>query len=167
MKYEHADKHPSIRQAFVRPALIGLAAAAFALLATPGSAQEGGDVWGKGGCTACHGGLAQGGGGGEMPAGPNLRRTRLTPADLKETIACGRGEMPFHLEAAYKTVACYGIPIPGPAAAPQGAALTAQEIDALVNFLVTNVVGQTTITRANCALFNGGNANSPVCATYR
>ena len=166
MKQELANKRPSVRgQAFVRPALIGLAAAAFVTLATPSLAQEdGGVVWGKGGCSACHGGLAQGGGGGELPAGPSLRRTRLSPADLKETISCGRGDMPFHLEVAYTTVPCYGIPIPGPAAAKLGSPLTAAQIDILVDFLVKNVVGVTTITRAACAVFFGGNTNAPACA---
>lgn len=166
---ERINKHPSIRGlAIVRPVLIGLAAAAFVTLATPALAQEtGAVVWGKGGCSACHGGLAQGGGGGEMPAGPNLRRTRLSPADIKETVACGRGDMPFHLEGAYTTVSCYGIPVPGPAGATQGSALTAAQIDILSDFLVKNVVGVTTITRAACAAFYDGDTNAPACAQYR
>lgn len=155
-------------RALVRPVLIALGAAVVTF-AAPSLAQQqpGLDAWQRGSCTACHGSLAQGGGGGEMPAGPNLRRTRLTPAELKETIACGRGDMPYHLEAAYATVPCYGIPVPGPAGAALGAPLTAAEIDALVDFLTKEVVGVTTITRAACAVFFNGNANAPACAQYR
>ncbi len=169
VKQELANKHPSVRaRAYVRPALIGLVAAALMTLATPSEAQEAGAVaWGKGGCFACHGGLAQGGGGGEMPAGPNIRRTRLSPADIKEIVACGRGDMPFHQEGAYTTVACYGIPIPGPAGANQGSPLTSAEIDSLVDFLVKNVVGVVNITRAACAAFYSGNTNAPACAQFR
>jgi mono/diheme cytochrome c family protein len=142
------------------------------VLATPATAQDAGlDAWGRGGCSGCHGGLAEGGGGGgEQPAGPSLRATRLDRASLRETIACGRPgtAMPYNLKGAYTEAACWGLPIGGvPERTQGGAELSAAQIDAMVEFLVANVVGQTRITRQNCAVFFGGNTASPMCAAYR
>jgi hypothetical protein len=101
-----------------------------------------------------------------MPRGPNLRRTRLTAEQLTETISCGRvgTEMPYNLATAYTEHACYGMPLgPAPTTVLPGAGLTEDQINLLVNFLVTDVVGKTRVTRENCALFFGGNANALTC----
>ena len=138
------------------------------LFAAPASAQDGHDMWRKGGCSSCHGSLAQGGGGGEQPAGPNLRRSRLDQASFAETIACGRPGtgMPAHRKGAYVEAECYGMPLAEfPARTQRSSAdFSVEELNALVDFLFTNVVGQGTITRASCEAFNG--ADSPRCTSY-
>ncbi|MCC6984560.1 MAG: hypothetical protein IT535_14935 [Bauldia sp.] len=158
----------------LRPALLGLALAvgAFAALSAPASAQEtGGDLWGVGSCANCHGNLAAGDGDPAYPTGPSLRSTRLTPEEMVETIACGRPgtEMPYNLAGAYAEHGCYGIPVPtDPASlgANRGADFTAEQVQTLATFLVENVVGKTRITRENCALFFGGNADAPACRAF-
>jgi mono/diheme cytochrome c family protein len=140
-----------------------------ALGARPTLAQvAGGDIWLKAGCADCHGNLAAGDGDPAYPQGPNLRRTNLERADLRETIACGRPgtPMPYHLVDAYTGIACFGMTGAVPDGTRKGGALTAQEIDTLADFLATSVKGVNRITRANCALFNGGNANAPACREF-
>lgn len=157
----------------VRPALLGLAlaAGAFAALSTPASAQTktGDQVWGEGGCAACHGNLAAGGEDPSYPAGPNLRRTRLDHAALVEVIACGRPgtQMPTNLAGAWTEHACYGQPLgPIPPDIVGSGFLTEEEITTLVDFLVEDVVGQTRITKENCAVFFGGDQNAIACREY-
>jgi mono/diheme cytochrome c family protein len=147
-------------------AAVAGAALAFAI---PGQSQErtGADLWSFGGCFNCHGNLAAGDGDPAYPAGPDLRRTRLTPEQLYETIACGRAAtaMPYNLATAYAETACYGQPL-GPPPVMRGADYTEEELQRLVDFLVANVVGVTRITREYCAAFFGGNLNAPACAEY-
>jgi hypothetical protein len=123
-------------------------------------------VWQTHNCSYCHSGFATGGQGGEAPVGPNLRKTRLDRAEVRETIACGRGAMPSHLEGAHKTVPCYGMPL---GEVPEGTAIgvqmTAQELDNLVEFLFTYVVN-VPLTKEVCAVYNGGNKDSPVCSQF-
>src|SRR5450631_1898398 len=78
--------------------MAGIAAAWLALCATasaqdaPGAAPAaaaGENAWDKAGCLQCHGASGEGGDGGEFPAGPSLRKTRLDRAALAETISCG------------------------------------------------------------------------------
>lgn len=148
------------------------AATAPAAAATPAAVtQTGGELWAVGSCANCHGNLAAGDGDPAYPAGPNLRSARITPEDLLETIACGRpgSEMPYNLATAYTEYACYGIPVPTDPAtlgANRGAGFSEEQIHVLVDFLVQNVIGQRRITRENCALFFGGNPNSPACLAY-
>jgi Cytochrome C oxidase, cbb3-type, subunit III len=102
-------------------------------------------AWDKAGCLQCHGATGEGGAGGEFPAGPSLRKTRLDRAALVEAISCGLPgtQMPSWLDGAYTQRSCYGFP-PGPA--PEGVTLTpvlsANEVEALVDFLVANIVGR-------------------------
>ena len=151
--------------------VMSLAAGVAVALSTPGLAQDAGaEVWRLGGCSSCHGNLAQGGGGGEEPAGPSLRRTRLDRDELIETISCGRpgAEMPYNLSGAYTRTSCYGLPVGEvPTEVKAGGGLSAEEVEALVDFLLENVVGQKKITRQGCAVFFGGNENVPVCRRYR
>jgi cytochrome c553 len=154
------------------------AAALLALTALPGLAQQnnaaayaGAAVWGRGGCANCHGNFAAGDGDPSYPAGPSLRRTRLDRDALIETISCGRPgtQMPMNLKGAYDEVPCFGLgkgEVPGEVVGLGKGALTADEIATLVTFLVENVVGKTRITKANCALFFEGNANSPACQQF-
>jgi mono/diheme cytochrome c family protein len=101
--------------------------------------------WDKAGCLQCHGGSGEGGTGGEFPAGPSLRVTLLDRATLVETIRCGRPgtEMPAWLEGAFTEVSCYGIPKgPPPAGLELTRVLSADEIEALADYLMEKVVGK-------------------------
>jgi mono/diheme cytochrome c family protein len=102
------------------------------------------EAWDKAGCLQCHGSSGEGGAGGEFPAGPSLRKTRLDRAGLTETISCGLPgtQMPGWLDDAYTQRPCYGFPN-GPA--PDGTTLTpvlsANEVEALVDYLLAKIVG--------------------------
>ena len=152
-----------------RVALAALVIGAGVALTSPSFAQAtGGDIWLKSGCSDCHGNLAAGDGDPAYPAGPNLRRMALERADLRETIACGRPgtQMPYHLADAYTGTPCFGMTGAIPEGTRKGGAMTARDLDTLVDFLLTSVKGVTRITRANCALFNGGDLNAPGCAEF-
>jgi mono/diheme cytochrome c family protein len=103
------------------------------------------DAWDKAGCYQCHGASGEGGEGGEFPAGPSLRKTRLDRATLKETISCGRPgtPMPAWLDGAYTERPCHGLP---KGRAPAGVVLTpvlsADEIEALLDYLTAKIVGR-------------------------
>jgi hypothetical protein len=102
-------------------------------------------AWDRAGCLQCHGSAGEGGAGGEFPAGPSLRKTRLDRAALNEAISCGLPgtQMPGWLDGAYTQRSCYGFP-PGPA--PDGTdlspVLSANEVEALVEYLLATIVGR-------------------------
>ena len=102
-------------------------------------------AWDKAGCLQCHGSTGEGGVGGEFPAGPSLRKTRLDRAALIEAISCGLPgtQMPSWLDGAYSQRSCYGFP-PGPP--PDGTTLMpvldANEVEALVDYLLAKIVGR-------------------------
>jgi mono/diheme cytochrome c family protein len=143
------------------------AAQAPAAAQQPAAPPAGLAVWRVGGCSQCHGGFAEGGGGNENPAGPNLRQTALDRAGVRETIACGRFEMPYHLMGAYTEVACYGFPVgePPPEGFTAGRQLTAEQVDSLVDFLFEYVVA-VPLTRQVCSVYFGGNPDAPACASF-
>ena len=103
----------------------------------------------------------------EYPAGPDLRTSWLDRDQAKETIACGRPStmMPYNLRGAYTEFACYGLPL-GQPVANQGSNLSAEELDALTDFLLAKAIGQRRITRQGCAAFFGGNVNAPACQEF-
>jgi mono/diheme cytochrome c family protein len=123
--------------------LLSLCASAFAQDAARVAAGE--DAWDKAGCLQCHGASGEGGAGGEFPAGPSLRKTLLDRAALAETISCGRPgtQMPAWLDGAYTEIPCYGLakgpPPPGTDLTP---VLSADEIHALVDYLMAKIVGK-------------------------
>jgi mono/diheme cytochrome c family protein len=102
-------------------------------------------AWDKAGCLQCHGSAGEGGVGGEFPAGPSLRKTRLDRAALVEAVSCGLPgtEMPGWLDGAYVERPCYGFP-PGPP--PAGAVLmpvlSSNEVQALADYLLAKIVGR-------------------------
>jgi mono/diheme cytochrome c family protein len=102
-------------------------------------------AWDKAACLQCHGSMGEGGAGGEFPAGPSLRKTRLDRAALTETINCGLPgtQMPGWLDGAYTQRTCYGFPAGPP---PDGAMLTpvlsADEVEALVDYLLAKIIGR-------------------------
>ena len=152
-----------------------IAAAALVVWMLPASAQDqaaadaGMKIWQRAGCAACHGTFAEGGGGGDQPAGPTLRRTRLDRAGLVETIGCGRPgtAMPYHLKGAYAETACYGLPL---AAAgkdlSEGVLMSGAEINSLVDYLTARIVGKGAVTKAECGVYYA-NPNLPNCAAFR
>ena len=134
-----------------RLSAMGLIAGAGLLFSTSAFAQDaaavaaGENAWDKAGCLQCHGASGQGGDGGEFPAGPNLQKTRLERAALKETISCGLPgtQMPAWLDDAYTKRSCYGFPIgPAPAEVTATPVLNAGEIEALVDYLMAKIVGR-------------------------
>jgi mono/diheme cytochrome c family protein len=124
-----------------------VAACSFALGASAFAQDQvaaGEAAWDKAGCLQCHGSNGEGGDGGEFPAGPSLRKTRLDRAALVETISCGLPDtaMPSWLDDAYTKRACYGFPPgPPPAEITTTPVLSAAEIEALVDFLGAKFIG--------------------------
>ncbi len=146
-------RRPARRLRRCRPAAglvfsLSLVAACSFVLCAPAFAQDqvaAGEVaWNKAGCLQCHGSNGEGGDGGEFPAGPSLRTTRLDRPALIETISCGLPgtAMPSWLDDAYTKRACYGFP-PGapPAEITTTPVLNAAEIEALVDFLGAKFIG--------------------------
>jgi hypothetical protein len=120
-------------------------------IATPVMAQAaariaaGEDAWDKAGCAQCHGTSGEGGSGGEFPAGPSLRKTKLDRAALAETISCGRlgTPMPAWLDGAYTDSPCYSLPKrQPPAGVIRTPVLNADEIEALLDYLMAKIIGQ-------------------------
>jgi mono/diheme cytochrome c family protein len=130
-------------------AMLGL----FFCVAIPASAfaqdaariASGEEAWDKAGCLQCHGSSGEGGAGGEFPAGPSLRKTRLDRAALTEAISCGLPgtQMPAWLDGAYTQRSCYDFPSgPAPSGTDLSPVLNANEIEALVDYLLAKVVGR-------------------------
>ena len=128
----------------------GLAAGVVLALNASGFAQDaarlaaGEAAWNKAGCLQCHGASGEGGAGGEFPAGPSLRTTFLDRAGLAETIGCGRpgSPMPAWLDGAYKERPCYGFSAGPPDGTTLTPVLSADEIEALVDYLMAKIVGK-------------------------
>ncbi len=128
-------------------------------------------VWKRAGCASCHGTFAQGGGGGEQPAGPTLRDNKALNAELvTEIVSCGRPgtQMPYFRAGAYTEVACYGMPVGAPPAGTQrSTALQAEDITKLIAYLSARILGKgATITKAECGLYYDNPAH-PNCTQYR
>ena len=128
-------------------------------------------VWRTAGCAACHGTFGEGGGGGEQPEGPNLRRTALDAKALRETIRCGRpgSKMPYFLKGAYTDTSCWNWPagIAPPADVTGPGRLDAGAIDSLVAYLTARVAGMAEpVTLAECASYYGS-AEHAGCDPYR
>jgi mono/diheme cytochrome c family protein len=148
-----------------RPALVAwLAAATCLLYAAAGVAQDdakakaGLETWRSSGCADCHGPFADGNrDDDDFPQGANLRTTRLDGAGLKQTISCGRPGtgMPSFDEGAYTSRACYGRPLGARPdnLQPTPRTLSLDEIDALVAYLRTRIVGHGKVTREECLLY--------------
>jgi len=134
----------------MRIVIFVLAAALLALASSAPFAQDtariaaGEEAWNKAGCPPCHGADGEGGSGGEFPAGPSLRKTRLNRATLTETISCGLPgtEMPAWLDGAYTQRPCYGFSAGPPDGTTLTPVLNADEIEALVDYLLAKIVGK-------------------------
>jgi mono/diheme cytochrome c family protein len=143
----------------------GATALVLSLVALTAQAQSGDQVkeglalWRNSGCSDCHGAFADGEKQrDEMPAGANLRTTKLDAAGLKETISCGRPGtgMPSFDEDAWKVRPCNGQPPGTPPGYlfPAPATLTQDEIDAVVAYLQARVIGKgSTVTKEECLFY--------------
>ena len=120
----------------------------------------------KGDCQSCHGWAADGKKmDSQMPDGSNLRETRLDRARLTTTIKCGRPGtgMPAFDKFAYTDGRCYGMkqadlktPMPDPAATFQ-----VREVDLVVDFLLTKVVGKGPMdSKAKCVEYWGSEVDA-------
>ena len=90
----------------------------------------------------------------------SLRATKLTPAQVAETIKCGRPGtgMPFHDQFAYTDKRCYGLTSTdlGNDMPPEpNAFLNADEINAVVQYLFATDVGHGPSTYDDCVAFWG------------
>ncbi len=137
------DKPPEARAAVFIAPWFGLILATAAFAQDAGRLRDGEAAWDKAGCLQCHGSTGEGGAGGEFPAGPSLRKTRLDRAALTEAISCGLPgtQMPGWLDGAYTQRACYGFPTgPAPDETVLTPVLSADEVEALVDYLLAKIV---------------------------
>jgi mono/diheme cytochrome c family protein len=144
--------------------IAGMAVVAALLLA--GGARSATDlelgkrVYKKANCVGCHK-WHGGGGGGYGGAALSLRATQLDRDQLLEVVRCGRPgtRMPYHDRNAYKTTKCYdgmtkadlGDDFPAQAAI----FLREQEIEAVVDYVQTDLQGKGEPTKADCIAFWG------------
>ncbi len=116
-------------------------------------------TWRNSGCADCHGAFADGERQrDEMPAGANLRTTKLDAAALRQTISCGRPGtgMPSFDEGAYKVRPCNGQTPGAPPSDlfPAPTTLTPDQIDAVVAYLQAHVIGKgRTVTKQECLFY--------------
>jgi hypothetical protein len=123
-------------------------------------ADPGRRVYEKANCVGCHK-WHGGGGGGYGGAALSLRETALDKELLLEVIRCGRPatRMPYHARDAYKSVDCYG----GMTEADLGAdfppkaagLLRAEEIEAVADYVITQIQGKGEPTYEDCVAFWG------------
>jgi mono/diheme cytochrome c family protein len=90
----------------------------------------------------------------------SLRATKLTPAQVAETIKCGRPGtgMPYHDQFAYTDKRCYGMTRTdlGNDMPPEpNSFLNSDEIDAVVKYLFATDVGRGPSTYDDCVAFWG------------
>jgi hypothetical protein len=148
-----------------------VACASASLAEDLGKAKAGLAVWKASGCSNCHGPFADGNNqNDDWPRGANLRVAALDRAALKLTISCGRPgtPMPSFDEGAYEVRSCYGRP-PGeapPDLFPAPRKISPGEIDALIAYLQSSIIGRGEITRAECVVYYDG-YNAEACDAYR
>lgn len=134
-------------------------------------AKLGREIWlTKANCRDCHGWSGDGVGDiAQAPQGANLRATKLSPDDLATTIKCGRPgtPMPYFDRFAYTDTRCYGVTAKDLGDQTPGQAqntLIAREVDALVAYLQTFVIGKGEPTFEQCVELWG--AASRLCPRY-
>src|SRR5262244_145371 len=107
-------------------------------------------AWRNSGCADCHGAFANGEKErDESPTGADLRRARLSAAEIKLAIRCGRPGtgMPSFEEGAP------GCPGGGGDLYPAPVNLTADQIDDVVAYLQARIIGKGKITKQECLLY--------------
>lgn len=139
----------------------------------PSDVAEGGRLFRtKANCQACHGWAGDGRKmDSQMPDGANLRESHLDRAALTMTIKCGipgTGMPPFD-KFAYSDGRCYGLKQAdlnksGQRMSDPPATLQNREVDYIVDFLVTKVVGKGAMNHARCIEFWG--ADNETCKEF-
>jgi mono/diheme cytochrome c family protein len=144
---------------------IGLAPACVAAEDAPQSpatdtalAERGKTLWaGRAGCANCHGWAGDGASKEPFPPGANLRRTSLDKLQIMQIVRCGRPGtgMPYFDKSAYADDRCYGASAQtlGSLAPQPGVSLRANEIDAIVEYVLAQVKGRGKITKAECEAY--------------
>jgi mono/diheme cytochrome c family protein len=129
--------------------------------------KDGLRIWQTSGCADCHGPFADGNpADDDYPIGANLRTAKIDVEALILTIRCGRPGtgMPAFDAESYRTRACYGRPL-GTAPdnlQPSPSSLSLDEIDALVAYLRTRIIGRGRITKEECLTYYDGRADECV-----
>lgn len=118
------------------------------------------------GCHKWHGG----GGGGYGGAALSLRETSLDAAQIAEVVRCGRPGtgMPFHDEAAYGSLECYGMTKAdaGKDMPPRARKfLSESEVEAVAAYVETAIKGKGEPTLDDCVAFWG--ADSRECRSMK
>jgi mono/diheme cytochrome c family protein len=151
-------------------ATAALALSTVAFAQNEGRAKTGLTTWKSPGCADCHGKFADGNpDDDDYPIGADLRTTRLDATALRQTIRCGRlgTGMPSFDEGAYVVRGCYGRPTGArpDSLQPTPRNLALEEIDDVIAYLQTRIIGRGKITREECvAYFNG---QSDECEDYK
>jgi hypothetical protein len=127
-------------------------------------------TWKSAGCADCHGKFADGNpDDDDFPIGADLRTTKLDTTALKLTIRCGRAGtgMPSFDEGAYVVRGCYGRPLGARPdnLQPTPSNLTLDEIDDVIAYLQTRIIGRGTITREECLAYFDGRSDE--CEDYK
>jgi mono/diheme cytochrome c family protein len=122
------------------------------------------------GCADCHGKFADGSpDDDDFPTGADLRTTKLDTTALKLTIRCGRAGtgMPSFDEGAYVIRGCYGRPLGARPdnLQPTPRNLTLEEIDDVIAYLQTRIIGRGKITREECLAYFDGQGDE--CEDYK
>ena len=103
------------------------------------------------------------------PVGANLRVTLLAPDQFADVVRCGRigTDMPAFDARAYVDDRCYGLTeadLGDRTPQKRGTYLIAREIDGLVAYVYTTMVGRGESTREECVAYWGPNA--PICDAF-
>ena len=153
-------------------ALAGVIAVGISTAAVAQDVSAGQRIWAnKAGCPQCHGWAGDGHiSGFHSPGGLPLRKTELTRDQIREVIQCGRPGTPMpHFDGvAYTDKRCYGMTakdlgdnVPEPAEHP----LQPYQIDAVADYVATQLKGAGPVTREECLAFFGQEAQIE-CAKY-
>lgn len=158
--------------------VIGSAVALVAvLIAGPSNAAEnslesGQAVYKRANCVGCHKWHGDGGGG-YGGAALSLRKTELEKPQIMETVKCGRPGtgMPYFSRDSYPSDGapqCYGLTskdLETMHVAQAGAFLRSEEIEAVVEYVITAIKGKGEPNLADCVAFFG--AESKACDVYK
>jgi mono/diheme cytochrome c family protein len=121
-------------------------------------AERGKTLWaGRAGCANCHGWAGDGAAKEPFLPGANLRKTSLDRLQIMQIVRCGRPGtgMPYFDKSAYADDGCYGSSAQalGSLAPQSGVWLRANEIDAIVEYVIAQVKGRGKITKAECEAY--------------
>ena len=158
--------------------VIGSAVALVAvLIAGPSNAAEnslesGQAIYKRANCVGCHKWHGDGGGG-YGGAALSLRKTELEKPQIMETVKCGRPGtgMPYFSRDSYPSDGapqCYGLTskdLETMHVAQAGAFLRSEEIEAVVEYVITAIKGKGEPNLADCVAFFG--AESKACDVYK